>query len=116
LCLLINVYYPYFCLVKFFPCEQGAHLFFLHQGPFTSLAATGVFDGRYEIKTKAPAIPRSLCRLPGPPLRCCINKHRGFIGPQTSISLVIFFWREHDVVGRNVQIVGRRNGGERIDA
>ena len=26
--------------MKFFPCEQGAHLFFLHQGPFTSLAAT----------------------------------------------------------------------------
>ena len=45
LCLLINVYYPYLCLVKFFPCEQGTHLFFLHQGPVTSLAATGTDAG-----------------------------------------------------------------------
>jgi len=53
LCLLINVYYPYFCLVKFFPYEQGAHLFFLHQGPFTSLAATVGGSGEQAIIVSA---------------------------------------------------------------
>ena len=53
LCLLINVYYPYFCLVKFFRYEQGAHLFFLHQGPFTSLAATVGGSGEQAIIVSA---------------------------------------------------------------
>ena len=55
LCLLIMFIIPIYLFSEIFTVWAGVHLFFLHQGPFTSLAATEML-GLYTFSLKSEIV------------------------------------------------------------